>query len=71
MRSKIAIRWTALFAFLSFISFIQINSYFSDKHHLWNVWLGAGILFAVIAVVFLIITIKNGGGGSSSGVGAR
>jgi len=48
-------------AFISFISFFQINSYWADKHHFNGIfgWLGIGILFFLIGAYFLYKVIKN------------
>lgn len=64
---------TAIFALAGFISLFQINSYWADQHHFNGVkgWLGIGILLSLIAAYCLYKTAKAGGGGNSSGVGAR
>lgn len=48
--------WCVITAFISVISFFQINSYWADKHNFNGIfgWLGIGILFGVLAVFFLI-----------------
>jgi len=60
-------------AFASVISFFQINSYWSDTHHFNGLfgWLGIGIVIGLLAIWQLAIVIKQGGGGSSTGSGAR
>jgi len=49
-------------AFLSMISFFQINSYSADKNNLNTFWLIAGIIFALVAVFSLWKVTKNAGG---------
>lgn len=63
---------TAVFAFISAISFFQINSYWSDRHHFNGLfgWLGIGIVAGIVAVWFLYQVSRNSNGGNS-GVGAR
>jgi len=41
----------AVLAFASVISFFQINSYFADQHKLNTVWLVAGIICGLGALV--------------------
>ena len=45
----------AVLAFASIISFFQINSYWSDKHHFNGLigWLGIGIICGLGAIVCL------------------
>lgn len=57
-------RWFALtvvFAFLSVISFFNINSYYGDTHHFNGVFgfLGLGIVLGGIATFGLSKVIKN------------
>lgn len=60
-------------AFISIISFFQINSYWSDKHHFNGLfgWLGIGIVTGLLAIWQLYYVIKQGGGGSSTGIGVK
>lgn len=64
MRAHYWFALTAVFAFISVISFFQINSYWADKHHFNGIvgWLGIGIVTGIIACFFLYKTIKMGGG---------
>ena len=52
--------FTTVFAFISFISFIQIDSYWSDAHHFNGLygWLGIGILTGLISLFGLYKAIK-------------
>ena len=43
----------AVSAFVSVISFFQINSYFADKHHINGLWWVSGIVFAAVAGYFM------------------
>lgn len=54
-----------VFAFLSVISFFQINSAWADKHHFNGLfgWLGLGIVFGLIAIYGLYNVAKNAGTG--------
>jgi hypothetical protein len=63
---------TAIFAFISVISFFQINSYWADQHRFNGLlgWLGIGIVTGLVAIYFLIQTYRNSNGGGS-GIGAR
>lgn len=57
--------WFAImtvFAFLSFISFIQIDSYAADVFNLNAMWIIFGIVSAGLAIVSLVNVIKNSGG---------
>lgn len=56
----------AVTAFISVISFFQINSYWADQHHFNGIfgWLGLGILFGLAAVFCLTKVMKYGGGRS-------
>ena len=51
-------------AFVSVISFFQIDSYWADKHHFNGIfgWLGLGILFGAIAILTLIKILGRQGG---------
>lgn len=73
MRAHKWIIITAIFAFGGFISLFQINSAWADAHHFNGVkgWLGIGILLLLIAAYCLYKTAKAGGGGNSTGAGAR
>lgn len=51
----------AIAAFVSFISFIQINSAASDAKKLHGFWRGMGILFAAVAVTMLYLVMKKTG----------
>lgn len=53
-----------IFAFLSVISFFQINSYWADKNHFNGLlgWTGLGIVFALAAIYWLYRTIKSSTG---------
>jgi hypothetical protein len=64
---------TVIFAFISVISFFQIDSAWSDAHKFNGLlgWLGIGIVTGLIAIFCLVNTAKAGGGGNSSGIGAR
>lgn len=57
----------AVLAFISIISFFQINSYWADHHHFNGVfgWLGIGIVFAIGAVVTLIVIAGRSGGSTN------
>lgn len=59
------------FAFLAFILLINTNSYFADTHHLAWLYLTVGIVSGLFACYQLSIVIKQGGGGSSTGAGAK
>lgn len=37
-------------AFVSVISFFNVNSYWADKNHLNGVVVGAGIVFAIVTI---------------------
>jgi len=56
---------TAILAFTSFISFIQINSAWADNHNFNGFfgWLGIGFLFAGLAIAAGIKVVKLGGVG--------
>jgi len=49
-------------AFISVISFFQINSYAADKNGLNGFWLVIGIAFGVAALFFLYKTSKTSTG---------
>lgn len=51
-------------AFVSMISFFNINSYWADQHHFNGIagWLGIGILFALLAIFFLYKANKTSTG---------
>ena len=50
--------FTVIFAFASVISFFTVNSYFADSHHMNGVFIGAGVVFALLAIFFLSKTAK-------------
>lgn len=53
---------TVIFAFTSFISFVQIGSYRADKNDLNTFWTIAGIVTGVLAVLFFYkVTATSGG----------
>lgn len=64
---------TVIFAFGGIISFFQINSHWADLHDFNGIkgWLGIGIILSLIAIYCLYKTAKAGGGGNSTGAGAR
>lgn len=62
---------TAIFAFISVISFFQVNSAWADAHNFNTGWKVIGAVTGLVAIFFLTKTAKAGGGGNSSGVGAR
>lgn len=59
--------WMVIAAFVSVISFFQINSYWADKNNFNGLfgWLGIGIVAALFAVFFLykVKTTSTGKGG--------
>lgn len=61
----------AIFAFISVISFFQVNSAWADAHNFNTGWKLIGTAAGIAAIFCLIKTAKAGGGGNSSGVGAR
>lgn len=62
---------TVIFAFISVVSFFQVNSAWADAHHFNTGWKVIGAVTGLVAIFCLYKTAKAGGGGSSSGVGAR
>lgn len=52
-------------AFISIISFFQINSAWADKHSFNGKWLVIGIVFALVAIGCLYKANKTSGGGVS------
>lgn len=52
-------------AFISVISFFQINSYWADKHHFNGGWTVIGIVFGLVACFCLYNVKKEAGGGES------
>lgn len=54
-------------AFISVISFFQLNSYWADKHHFNGIfgWLGIGIVFGIAAAycLYKVKTTTTGTGG--------
>lgn len=54
-------------AFISVISFFQINSFWADNHKFNGIagWLGIGILFGLVAIYCLIMVNKKGGTSSN------
>lgn len=71
MRAHHWIIITVIFAFISVISFFQINSAWADAHNFNTWWKVIGVVTGIVAIICLIKTAKAGGGGNSSGVGAR
>jgi hypothetical protein len=63
--------FTAIFAFISVISFFQVNSAWADDHNFNTGWKVIGAITGLIAIYCLTKTAKSGGGGSSTGMGAR
>lgn len=53
-----------VFAFASFISFIQINSAWADANNFNTGWLIIGIVTGLVAIGCLIKVAKEWGGGS-------
>lgn len=65
-------KWFAVMvvcAFISVISFFQINSYWADQHKFNGIfgWLGIGILFAIPAV-FALSKVAKAGSSKDSGL---
>lgn len=58
-------------AFISAISFFQVNSAWADAHHFNTWWKVIGGVFGLLAIWQLIIVARDGGGGNSTGAGAR
>lgn len=56
---------TVIFAFASFISFIQIGSAWGDAHHFNGIigWLGIGIVTGLVAIFSLYKVSKAWGTG--------
>ncbi len=52
-------------AFVSIISFFQINSAWADEHNFNGKWLVIGIVFALVAIFSLYKANKTSGGGVS------
>lgn len=63
---KLHILW-GLFAFLSFISFVNVESAWVDEHHAGTYFIVAGVVFFLIGAYFLRKVIKNTNGGGSPG----
>jgi hypothetical protein len=51
----------AVFAFLSFISFIQRNAFFFDSRGINWIPTAGGIVFGLTAIYFLYLVIKTAG----------
>jgi hypothetical protein len=69
MSTKTAWIIVVVCAFFSVVSFIQIDSAYSDAHHLHGVWLGAGIVTGLIAVgLFFGKVVPSWGGGGGGQV---
>jgi drug/metabolite transporter (DMT)-like permease len=64
MSTKILFGITAIFAFASFISFIQIGSAWADANNANGIagFLGLGILLGIVAIYFLARVVKQSGG---------
>lgn len=63
MSTKLLFILMAISAFLSFISFININSAWSDRKKLHNWFKAAGIIFLLVAGYLLYRVINQSGGG--------
>lgn len=59
--------WLVVSAFISVVSFFQINSAWADAHHFNGLfgWLGIGIVFGLAAVycLYKVVTTSTGKGG--------
>lgn len=64
MTTKIWFALMSVFAFISIISFFQINSYWADQHNFNGLfgWLGIGLLTGVVATYCLYRVSKSAGG---------
>jgi hypothetical protein len=57
----------AAFAFSSFISFCQVNTYYWSGNGKENwLWITLGVLLGLVAIYELIIVAKNSNGNSGS-----
>jgi hypothetical protein len=59
MNTKIWFILMVVFAFVSFIAFVNVDSAFADEHNANEIYLATGIVSALCAIGSLYITYKS------------